>query len=149
MRLVKIGDVDKSWNIKTLYHGLWARAILSRTRFKALMAMLHVVDPANEDKSRFYYGKRRNFEVRSILLFSAYAFISIWIALSTEKSHDFLVLPQRSYNITFPTKERFATTKHFHCGLVGFQGRRKVSSVCTCFSAKVKFVGEQIFGQSN
>ena len=40
--LVKVvGDV-----IKTLYHGLWARAIMSRTRFKALMALLHVVDPA-------------------------------------------------------------------------------------------------------
>ena len=51
MGLVKIGDVDKYWSIKTLFHGLWARAIMSRTRFKALMAMLHVVDPAKEDKS--------------------------------------------------------------------------------------------------
>ena len=51
MGLVKIGDLDKYWSAKTLYHGLWARAIMSRTRFKALMAMLHVVNPANEDKS--------------------------------------------------------------------------------------------------
>ena len=51
MRLVKIGDLDKYWSIKTLCHGLWGRAIMSRTRFKALMAMLHVVNPANEDKS--------------------------------------------------------------------------------------------------
>ena len=51
MGLVKIGDLDKYWSVKTLYHGLWARAIMSRTRFKALMAMLHVVNPANEDKS--------------------------------------------------------------------------------------------------
>ena len=51
MGLVKIGDLDKYWSVETLYHGLQARAIMSRTRFKALMAMLHVVNPANEDKS--------------------------------------------------------------------------------------------------
>ena len=52
MGLVKVvGDVDKYWSVKTLYHGLWARAIMSRTRFKALMAMLHIVDPATEDKT--------------------------------------------------------------------------------------------------
>ena len=45
--LVKVvGDVDKYWSVKSLYHGLWAPAIISRTRFKALMALLHVVDPA-------------------------------------------------------------------------------------------------------
>ena len=50
--LVKVvGDVDKYWSKKTLYHGLWARAILSRKRFKALMALLHVVDPATENKA--------------------------------------------------------------------------------------------------
>ena len=52
MGLVKIGDLDKYWSAETLYHGLQARAIMSRTRFKALMAMSHVVDPANEDNSR-------------------------------------------------------------------------------------------------
>ena len=46
--LVKVGHVDKYWSRKTLYHGLWARAILSRARFRALMAVLHVVDPATE-----------------------------------------------------------------------------------------------------
>jgi hypothetical protein len=40
--------VEKYWSTKTLYHGLWARKILSRTRYKALMAFLHVVDPAEE-----------------------------------------------------------------------------------------------------
>ena len=50
--LVKVmGDVDKYWSIKTLYHGLWARALMSRTRSKALKALLRVVDPATEDKS--------------------------------------------------------------------------------------------------
>ena len=44
--LVKVSHVDKYWSTKTLYHGLWARDILLRTRFRALMALLHVVDPA-------------------------------------------------------------------------------------------------------
>ena len=49
--LVKVvGDVDKYWSKKTLFHALWAWAILSRKRFKALMALLHVVDSGSEDK---------------------------------------------------------------------------------------------------
>ena len=49
--LVKVvGDVDKYWSKKTLFHVLWAWAILSRKRFKALMALLHVVDSGSEDK---------------------------------------------------------------------------------------------------
>lgn len=45
--LVKVvGAVEKYWS--KLYHGLWARAIMSRERFKAIMALLHVVDPATE-----------------------------------------------------------------------------------------------------
>jgi hypothetical protein len=47
--LVKIGThVDRYWSTKTLYHGLYARVILPRLRFRALMALLHVVDPATE-----------------------------------------------------------------------------------------------------
>ena len=47
--LVKVvGNVEKYWSKKSLYNGLWARAIMSRDRFKALMALLHVVDPATE-----------------------------------------------------------------------------------------------------
>ena len=46
--LVKVSHVDKYWSNKTLYHGLWARVILQRTRFQALMALLHAVDPATE-----------------------------------------------------------------------------------------------------
>ena len=42
------GDVAKYWNTKTLFHGLWARAILPRNRFYAILGMLHVVDPATE-----------------------------------------------------------------------------------------------------
>ena len=43
-----VGDADKYWSTATLYHGLWARSILSRKRYRALMALLHVVDPSNE-----------------------------------------------------------------------------------------------------
>ena len=47
--LVKVGtNFDRYWSVKTLYHGLWARAIMSRLRYRALMALLHVVDPAKE-----------------------------------------------------------------------------------------------------
>ena len=47
--LVKVGGTkDRYWSTKTLYHGLWARRILSRDRYKALGAFLHVVDPCNE-----------------------------------------------------------------------------------------------------
>ena len=48
MGLVRIGNRDKYWSIKSLYNGLWASAIMSRTRFSALMALLHVVDPGAE-----------------------------------------------------------------------------------------------------
>ena len=38
--LVKVGGhTDKYWSTKTLYYGLWARSIMSRTRYKALMAL--------------------------------------------------------------------------------------------------------------
>ena len=47
--LVKIsGDVANYWSTKSVYHGLWARKILSRSRYKALSAFLHVVDPTDE-----------------------------------------------------------------------------------------------------
>ena len=47
--LVKVDtDMAKYWSTKSIYHGLWARKILSRNRFKALMAFLHVVDPDGE-----------------------------------------------------------------------------------------------------
>ena len=42
------GNVQRNWSTKTLYHGLWARAILPRNRFFAILAFLHVVDPATE-----------------------------------------------------------------------------------------------------
>ena len=48
--LVKLNEVQDYWSTKSLYHGLWARNIISqRNRFKALMAMLHIVDFDTED----------------------------------------------------------------------------------------------------
>lgn len=47
--LVKVvGVVEKYWSKKTLYNGLWARAILQRDRFKGIMALLHFVDTTTE-----------------------------------------------------------------------------------------------------
>ena len=47
--LVKVvGSVEKYWRKKSLYNCLWARTIMPRLCFKALMALLHVVDPATE-----------------------------------------------------------------------------------------------------
>ena len=49
--LVNVSTTHRFWSVKTLYHGLWARKILSRERYKALMAVLHIVDPNAEDPS--------------------------------------------------------------------------------------------------
>ena len=47
--LVKVvGKVEKYWSKKSLYNGLWARAIMLRERFKVQVALLHVVDPATK-----------------------------------------------------------------------------------------------------
>jgi len=47
--LVDVSSFHRYWSTKSLYHGLWARTMMTRERFKALMAMLHVVDPQTED----------------------------------------------------------------------------------------------------
>ena len=50
--LVKVNNMLTYWSTKTLYHGLWARNIIpNRDRFKALMAVLHVVDFSTEDEN--------------------------------------------------------------------------------------------------
>ena len=43
-----VGDVSKYWSTATLYHSLWARSIMPRVQFQALMAFLLIVDPLNE-----------------------------------------------------------------------------------------------------
>ena len=51
--LVKVPTYHRYWSTLSLYHGLWARTMISRDRFIALLSMLHVVDPNNEtDKLR-------------------------------------------------------------------------------------------------
>ena len=71
--LVKVSsNIEKYWSTKSLYHGLWARAIMSRARFKSLMAFLHVVDPGNEtpgDKLRKVEEFISSFKERCHLLY--------------------------------------------------------------------------------
>jgi hypothetical protein len=48
--LVKVeSEIENYWSVKTIYHGLWAREIIYRFRYKALMAFLNVVDLVTED----------------------------------------------------------------------------------------------------
>ena len=42
-------EIENYWSVKTLYHGLWAIEIISRFRYKPLMAFLNMVDPVSED----------------------------------------------------------------------------------------------------
>jgi hypothetical protein len=50
--LVKVdSEIENYWSVKTLYHGLWAIEIISRFRYKPLMAFLNKVDPVTEDYS--------------------------------------------------------------------------------------------------
>ena len=45
------GSANWYWSTTALFHGLWTRSFMSRMRFRALMALLHVVDPLNEPAS--------------------------------------------------------------------------------------------------
>jgi len=70
--LVKVSNSDKYWSIKSLYSGLWAKAIMPRTRFKGLMALLHVVDPAAEnpgDKLRKVQSFVNDFKSKCLSLY--------------------------------------------------------------------------------
>jgi len=72
MGFVNVPTHNRYWSVKTLYHGLWAREIISRLRFKALLAMLHVVDPGEEkenDKLRKISPFIEHFRDRCRLLF--------------------------------------------------------------------------------
>ncbi|CAB4039704.1 Hypothetical predicted protein [Paramuricea clavata] len=72
--------VEKYWSTKTLYHGLWARKILSRKRYKALMAFLHVVDPAEEvasNKLRKVEEFLASFKERCRMLYQPYQNIAV------------------------------------------------------------------------
>jgi hypothetical protein len=46
-----LNEIENYWSVKPLYHGLWAIEIISRFRYKPLMAFLNMVDPVTEDYS--------------------------------------------------------------------------------------------------
>ena len=48
--LVRVSTFYRYSSTKSLYNGLWAREFMDRDRFKALMAMLHIVDPLAENE---------------------------------------------------------------------------------------------------
>ena len=79
--LVRVDTVvEKYWSTKTLYHGLWARKILSRKRYKALMAFLHVVDPAEEiasNKLRKVEEFLASFKERCRMLYQPYQNVAV------------------------------------------------------------------------
>ena len=45
---LKVPEMSSYWSRSPVYCGLWARRFLSRDRFKALLAMLHVADPGQD-----------------------------------------------------------------------------------------------------
>ena len=49
MGLVRLPDIESYWSTATLYHGTWARAFMSRDRYKSIMSFLHVVDAQTEE----------------------------------------------------------------------------------------------------
>lgn len=46
--LVLVPTYHRYWRTRSLYHGLWARTMISQDRFIALLSVLYVVDPSNE-----------------------------------------------------------------------------------------------------
>ncbi|KAJ8356795.1 hypothetical protein SKAU_G00195890 [Synaphobranchus kaupii] len=48
MGFTHLPDMSRYWGTNSL-QGSWARAFMSRNRFKSLLAALHIVDPATED----------------------------------------------------------------------------------------------------
>ncbi|XP_062393486.1 piggyBac transposable element-derived protein 4-like [Sardina pilchardus] len=78
--LVPVRSFYRYWSTKTLYHGMWARSIMSRDRFKALMAMLHVVDPGAEDerdKLRKVTGLLETFKVTCKALYQPFQHVAV------------------------------------------------------------------------
>ena len=47
--IVQVPNIDRFWCKKSLYNGLWARAFMSRDRFKAIMSFLKVSNSHTED----------------------------------------------------------------------------------------------------
>ncbi|KAK6470125.1 piggyBac transposable element-derived protein 4-like [Huso huso] len=51
MGVTPLPRVSRYWSTAPLRHGLWARAYMCRERFKALLAVFHLVHPDEEDHS--------------------------------------------------------------------------------------------------
>ena len=51
MAIVRVPSVDRYWNTKSLYHGLWARQFMTIKRFSQIMSFLKTSNPATEDNS--------------------------------------------------------------------------------------------------
>ena len=49
MGFVRVHSIDRYWSTSSLYHGLWARAFMSRDRFKGIQGMLHISDIIDKD----------------------------------------------------------------------------------------------------
>ena len=49
MGVVHVPALHDYWSTAPLLHGLWAQSFLSRDRFHALLAFLHVDDPRTEE----------------------------------------------------------------------------------------------------
>ena len=49
--LARFNSFKRYRSTKSLYHGLWPMTVMSRNRYSALMSMIHIVDPAKEDKA--------------------------------------------------------------------------------------------------
>lgn len=78
--LVDVSSFQRYWSTKTLYHGLWARSIMSRLRFKALMSMIHVVHPGTEaenDKLRKVSSFLDHFKSKCQELYQPFQRVSI------------------------------------------------------------------------
>lgn len=78
--LITVSSFSRYWSTKTLYHGLWARSIMSRDRFKALLAMLHVVDPCTEnqqDKLRKITGFLQHFKAKCRSLYQPFQKVAV------------------------------------------------------------------------
>ena len=73
-RLVKVDTKKENyWSTKTIYHGLWARRIMGRDRYKSLMAFLHVADAETPgEKLRKVEDFTALFKERCKLLLSAF-----------------------------------------------------------------------------
>ena len=59
MAVVKAQSVECFWATATLFHGLWARAFMTKKRFKAIQTFLKITNPLREDPAKDKLSKVR------------------------------------------------------------------------------------------